>query len=615
MFSPPLHRSSHGGWHQGLDTSLILLLPFSGEAAEAIAGKGSPDAVELVPRSCTGKRSNSRVKGHRAFCMETLFTHSVEKNNCMRGTEEEEEEEEESEDEDKEEENSESSALMQQKLIWAPFFFYRTDKEVYHYVGQEIVIKEGLDSYAGMIWPAALALSSYLDTHREQLNLVDKAVLEIGAGTGLVSVVAALLGAWVTASDLPEFLSNLRYNLSRNTTGRCRHAPQVAALPWSFDLEQTYPTSIYRYDYILASDVVYHHDCLDELLATMKHFCRAGTSVIWANKVRMESDLTFMENFKKTFHTSLLSEDGDMKIFMATCREEEEEEEERGGEGDEIQKKLAEEEEPEDERGGDEEESDGHESDEEEETLDDEEEEEDSNCSNKAASEEETTGKPSLVQTAIQQGRIPAWVPSIHSGFGKDIYHYVGHDIVIHESIDSYGAVMWPAALALCSFLDNNRNVVNLQGKEVLELGAGTGLVTIVASLLGASVTSTDLPEVLSNLRANVMRNTRGRCRQMPEVEVLSWGFNLERTHPTCIYRYDYILAADVVYHHDFLPELLATMKHFCRRGTTVIWANKVRMESDLTFMENFKKTFHTSLLSEDGDMKIFMGTFRQPEI
>lgn len=40
----------------------------------------------------------------------------------------------------------------------------------------------------------ALALCHYLETHCDQLNLVDKAVLEIGAGTGLVSVVATLLG-------------------------------------------------------------------------------------------------------------------------------------------------------------------------------------------------------------------------------------------------------------------------------------------------------------------------------------------------------------------------------------------------------------------------------------
>ena len=131
----------------------------------------------------------------------------------------------------------------------------------------------------------------------------------------------------MTATDLPVVLSNLRVNLSRNTRGRCRHTPQVAALSWGYDLENTYPTSVYHYDYVLAADVVYHHDFLDELLVTMKHFCKPGTTLIWANKVRFETDLTFTENFKMAFHTSLLSEDGEMKIFKATCREEE-------GEGD-----------------------------------------------------------------------------------------------------------------------------------------------------------------------------------------------------------------------------------------------------------------------------------------
>lgn len=54
------------------------------------------------------------------------------------------------------------------------------------------------------------------------------------------------------------------------------------------------------------------------------------------------------------------------------------------------------------------------------------------------------TGQAHIKQTAVQQDRVPAWVPSINSSFGKDTYHYVGQDIVIHESIDSFGAVMWP---------------------------------------------------------------------------------------------------------------------------------------------------------------------------
>ncbi|XP_026176126.1 protein-lysine methyltransferase METTL21C isoform X2 [Mastacembelus armatus] len=235
-------------------------------------------------------------------------------------------------------------------------------------------------------------------------------------------------------------------------------------------------------------------------------------------------------------------------------------------------------------------------------------------CSCQLSSEKKPAGAARLAtgQTALQRDRAPVFVPSIFSSFTKDIYHYVGQDIVIHESIDSYGAVMWPAAVALCSFLDNNREKVNLQGKMVLELGAGTGLVAIVASLLGASVTATDLPEVLSNLQANVMRNTRGRCRYQPQVAALSWDYDLESIYPSSVYKYSYVLAADVVYHHDFLGELLATMKHFCKPGTTLIWANKIRLESDLTFIENFKKAFHTSLLSEDGDMKIFMATCRE---
>uniref|UniRef100_A0A8C7XRZ0 Methyltransferase 21C, AARS1 lysine n=1 Tax=Oryzias sinensis TaxID=183150 RepID=A0A8C7XRZ0_9TELE len=171
------------------------------------------------------------------------------------------------------------------------------------------------------------------------------------------------------------------------------------------------------------------------------------------------------------------------------------------------------------------------------------------------------------------------FVPSVIFSLGKEIYHYVGEDIVIYESAEPFGGVMWPAALALCSFLESNKHAVNLEGKTILELGAGTGLVSIVATLLGGVVTATDLPQVLSNLKANVMRNTRGRCRHTPQVAPLSWGFDLEHTYPSSVYRYDYVLAADLVYYHDYLDELLATMKHFCQPGTTLIWANKVRFE------------------------------------
>uniref|UniRef100_A0A8C6TXC5 Si:ch73-244f7.3 n=1 Tax=Neogobius melanostomus TaxID=47308 RepID=A0A8C6TXC5_9GOBI len=183
--------------------------------------------------------------------------------------------------------------------------------------------------------------------------------------------------------------------------------------------------------------------------------------------------------------------------------------------------------------------------------------------------------------------------------------------IDFNQSVDPYGAVMWPGALALCSFLENNRDMVNLEDKQVLELGSGTGLVAIVASLLGAKVTATDLPNFLGNLRANVMRNIRGRSRHIPQICPLTWSFDVGRIYPSHLHRFDFVLAADVVYHHHYLDELLATMSHFCHPRTTIIWANKLRIVTDIEFIEKFKKEFDTTLLAEDGDMKIFMGKFK----
>uniref|UniRef100_A0A3P9NWS4 Methyltransferase 21C, AARS1 lysine b n=1 Tax=Poecilia reticulata TaxID=8081 RepID=A0A3P9NWS4_POERE len=111
----------------------------------------------------------------------------------------------------------------------------------------------------------AIALCQFLENNQQQMNLMDKAVLELGAGTGLLSIVTSLLGAWVTATDLPDILSNLSFNLRRNTKGRSRYIPQVAALSWGQELERDFPFPSYRYDYVLAADVVYHHDFLEEL--------------------------------------------------------------------------------------------------------------------------------------------------------------------------------------------------------------------------------------------------------------------------------------------------------------------------------------------------------------
>ncbi|KAM7127195.1 protein-lysine methyltransferase METTL21C [Ciconia maguari] len=221
------------------------------------------------------------------------------------------------------ESDSDSPVTLKILQNWVPRVSHYFDKEHYTYVGHQIVIQESIEHFGAVVWPGALALSQYLESNQEQFNLKDKKVLEIGAGTGLVSIVACILGAYVTATDLPEVLENLSYNISRNTQNKNMHKPEVRKLVWGEGLNEDFPASTYHYDFILATDVVYYHAALDPLLATMVYFCRPGTVLLWANKFRFSTDYEFLEKLCNIFNTTILAEfpESNVKLLKATVRE------------------------------------------------------------------------------------------------------------------------------------------------------------------------------------------------------------------------------------------------------------------------------------------------------
>eukprot|EP00927_Polykrikos_kofoidii_P034322 TRINITY_DN29135_c0_g1_i1.p1 TRINITY_DN29135_c0_g1~~TRINITY_DN29135_c0_g1_i1.p1 ORF type:complete len:358 (+),score=52.67 TRINITY_DN29135_c0_g1_i1:30-1103(+) len=68
--------------------------------------------------------------------------------------------------------------------------------------------------------------------------------------------------------------------------------------------------------------------------------------------------------------------------------------------------------------------------------------------------------------------------------------------------IDKTGDLVWPTAVIFCRYLCAHREM--LRGQRVLDLGAGTGLVGLVASTLGARPCAlTDVPRVLPLLQFN----------------------------------------------------------------------------------------------------------------
>ncbi|XP_078588870.1 protein N-lysine methyltransferase METTL21A-like [Branchiostoma floridae x Branchiostoma japonicum] len=170
-------------------------------------------------------------------------------------------------------------------------------------------------------------------------------------------------------------------------------------------------------------------------------------------------------------------------------------------------------------------------------------------------------------------------------------YTFAGKKLSIREiqvSMDEeVGYKVWHAGEAFCEYLEGGK--LDLVDKTILELGAGTGIVGIVASLMGADVTLTDLKEVLWNLEENVRRNTEG-CRHTPKVLELTWGRGLDRFSDKS---YDFIIGTDIIYFEELHRDLIFTIKQLCRPHTRVLLCHYPRWPSrDKRFLELLQKDF-----------------------
>uniref|UniRef100_A0A8C7ZE56 Protein N-lysine methyltransferase METTL21A n=1 Tax=Oryzias sinensis TaxID=183150 RepID=A0A8C7ZE56_9TELE len=132
------------------------------------------------------------------------------------------------------------------------------------------------------------------------------------------------------------------------------------------------------------------------------------------------------------------------------------------------------------------------------------------------------------------------------------------------------------SAVVMCVYLELGK--LELKGKRVIELGAGTGLVSIVAALLGAHVTVTDRLPALDFLSANVKANLPPDSHDAAVISELTWGEGLER-YPAG--GFDLVLGADIIYLEDTFASLLRTLLHLCHDTTVVLLSCKIRYERD----------------------------------
>ncbi|KAG9353444.1 hypothetical protein JZ751_018040 [Albula glossodonta] len=199
----------------------------------------------------------------------------------------------------------------------------------------------------------------------------------------------------------------------------------------------------------------------------------------------------------------------------------------------------------------------------------------------------------------------------------ESIYRFGSEELKISQVYGAnlgVAAPVWDAALWLCRYFE--RPSFDLKGKRVIELGAGTGIVGILAARLGAEVTLTDLPHAVPQLQKNVSANKppNGWPSVTPTVLPLTWGLD-QGQFPS---DWDLVVGADIVYLTETYPLLMDTLTHLCQEGATVYLSSKMRREHGTSdFHDNIlPQRFDCQLMRRDHtqNINLYRATLRKTE-
>ncbi|KAA8907838.1 putative methyltransferase-domain-containing protein [Sphaerosporella brunnea] len=177
--------------------------------------------------------------------------------------------------------------------------------------------------------------------------------------------------------------------------------------------------------------------------------------------------------------------------------------------------------------------------------------------------------------------------------------------IKLHEDLaKGCGGQIWPAGELLTKYiLRKYKNTDGLQGKRILELGAGGGLTSLgVAAgcdLKGSELFITDMEAMIELLHINVALNGL-QDRSEIKIELLDWADPV----PEVIAQkpIDIIFAADCVYYEPAFPLLEKTLIDLVSENTVVYFCFKRRRRADLNFIKSIKKRVNMQEVTEIKD-------------
>lgn len=171
-----------------------------------------------------------------------------------------------------------------------------------------------------------------------------------------------------------------------------------------------------------------------------------------------------------------------------------------------------------------------------------------------------------VVESAIELGVPRRRVSVLHPASAEDL---IDEDEFERDERLPYWAELWPSARVLGERLLGTRG----DGQRLLELGCGSGLVTVCAAIAGYDVCASDYYEdALRFARVNAWRNGGHRIA----TRLLDWR-NLPRRLP----RFDVVVASDVLYERPYGSLVAKVLAAALREGGWAIVADPGRVGRD----------------------------------
>ncbi|XP_038646287.1 EEF1A lysine methyltransferase 3-like [Scyliorhinus canicula] len=187
----------------------------------------------------------------------------------------------------------------------------------------------------------------------------------------------------------------------------------------------------------------------------------------------------------------------------------------------------------------------------------------------------------------------------------ENAYEFCGYHLRIARFVNAdlgYSSHIWDSAIFLCNYFEKEN--INFTGKKVIELGSGTGMVGILAALLGGDVTLTDKPKIRTQLENNVGINMPSVCNHRIRFRPLVWGEDLAKFSPI----YDFVLGTDIVYSSAAYPALVKTLRYFGQLGTTIIMCSELRSVHGAFHDDVITQYFHSQIVArlENKDINVY---------